>query len=266
MKSFATLAALAAVHLIHPVSGHAQTLTAKLTVKKIVQNTTGASLPNQFQFQITCVPPGLFSQTVGIINNGTFSTPSFNHGTVCTVTELPPTNPKQFDCPSGEIATWMPPVYTPGQNITLTQIYMPSSNIVTVTNVLKCSKPPPSKGSLRIRKSINNPYKGNLTGSSFPIGVKCGGITYPAPALNAANNNLTTVNGIQSGASCTVTESVQNVTVPPAAPGCAKPKKLIWLAPVIAPASVTIVAGGVVDVSITNRLGCQIPSDTAPPK
>lgn len=235
-------------------------------MKKIVINSTGGSIAAYtYPINISCTGPTTASANPSLAANAHHTLGGVKYTSVCTVSE-DLTNfhvPVQHDCPSGNAPAWQTPIYNPAPSLTIGPVYMQTSNTVTVTNQLKCVKVPPKNGSLLIRKSIDNPYHANLNGISFSMAVKCGGTTYPTFPLSATNPQHT-LTQIPGGVSCKVTELTQNMPLPPPVANCPKPKKLIWLPPVYTPASTIISAGNTVNLSVSNRLACQLPNVIGP--
>ena len=264
-KIMTMLLAFGVLLLVQTENSRAQP-TASFTVKKIVINSTGGSLAGySYPINISCTGPTTVSANPSLAASGHHTLGGVTYTSVCTVSEDLSNfhTPVQHDCPSGNVPTWLPPIYNPAPALTIGPVFFPSSNTVTVTNQLKCVKTPPKTGSLLIRKSIDNPYHANLNGISFSMSVKCGGTTYPTFPLSAASpqHTLTLIPG---GVTCKVTELTQNMPLPPPVASCAKPKKLIWLAPIYTPASTIISAGNTVNLSVSNRLACQLPNVIGP--
>ena len=261
----AILIAFGALLLVQTESSRAQSLpTTTFKVKKIVTNSAGGAIGGYtYPISISCTGPTTTSANPSLAANGQHTMGGVMYTSVCTVSENVANFqvPAQYDCPSGNVPTWQAPVYSPGPSLTIGPVYMQTSNTITVTNQLKCAKVAPKTGSLLIRKSIDNPYHANLNGISFGMAVKCGGTTYPTFTLSITNPQ-NTLTAIPVGVSCKVTELTPNLPAPVAS--CAKPKKLVWLPPVYTPATAIIASGSTVNLSVVNKLDCQLPNVGGP--
>ena len=185
------------------------------TVTKQVINNTTIPVPTSSVYAISTSCASGMSPAVATsmpLNDGGSQTVSgLASGTVCTISEIPPTPPSTGPISCG----------APGSTLVWTQVIPPPVTITgpgmtaLVQNILDCK--PPGGGSLTVTKTVVNKTQGQIStaGLSYPITVSCASGGSPASVTNfgLADNGSQSVTNIALNSSCTVTEGNRRIVL-----------------------------------------------------
>ena len=229
-----------------------------LIVTKQVTNNTSIPIPTSSVYAISasCVSgmsPAVIT-SMPLINGGSQTVSGLATGTVCTISETPPTPPSTGPVSCG----------APGSTLVWTTV-LPAPVTITgpgmtalVQNILDCK--PPGGGSLTVTKTVVNKTQGQVStaGLSYPITVSCSSGGSPASVTNfgLAENGSQTVSNIALNSSCLVTEGTMPVPTGTCATGGAVP---VWATPVVTPTPPVPVNGTSVAVTVLNTMECKVP-------
>lgn len=230
---------------------------ASLVVTKQVINNTTIPIPASTVYAISAscasgMSPGVV--TAMPLNDGGSQTVSgLASGTVCTITETPPTPPPTgpVSCGApGSILEWTTVVPAP---VTITGPATPA----LVQNILNCKPPAGNLGTLVVSKTVLNKTQGQVStaGLIYPFSVSCasGGSPAVVSTFNITENSSYTVSNVALNSSCTITEPSMPTPTGTCATVGAVPT---WQTPVITPSSPVPVNGTSVAVTVQNIMEC----------